>query len=154
MKKRCSKCKKQRAISKFYKNKSKKDGYDEYCRDCRNARTTLYKQTSTQHAKKARQAGKKYYKKNRDYILKKARRTFLKRKYGLSKAAYKKMLESQDYVCAVCGSDSRLVVDHDHNTGKVRGLLCYRCNIGLGYFERDFSWLRAAKKYLRAVKSN
>lgn len=60
--------------------------------------------------------------------------------YGLSWEEYLLLLEGQDGVCAICHqpSDRELHVDHDHLTGRVRGLLCGRCNTGLGFYEKWF----------------
>lgn len=55
--------------------------------------------------------------------------------------------ELRSGVCAVCGVDSQLVLDHDHTTGKVRGWLCNRCNIGLGWAESE-DWVKKARAYL------
>ena len=79
----------------------------------------------------------------------------LKSKYGMSINDYIAMLKSQNYVCAICGrSDSgdsnskRLYVDHDHITGKIRGLLCSQCNMGLGKFYDNKNYLKRAILYL------
>ena len=48
----------------------------------------------------------------------------------------------------ICGKDEKLVVDHDHKTGKVRGLLCNHCNRGLGHFRDNVKFLEDAVKYL------
>jgi len=68
----------------------------------------------------------------------------LKRLYGISAEEYDTFYREQGGVCAVCkqesdasGKNSKLHVDHDHDTKKVRGLLCYRCNIALGYLAED-----------------
>ena len=61
------------------------------------------------------------------------------------------MYETQDGKCLVCGGwDERLNVDHDHKTDTVRGLLCQRCNVGLGWFEDDPERLNRAIKYLES----
>jgi hypothetical protein len=52
--------------------------------------------------------------------------------------------------CVICGSEETLVVDHDHNTGKVRGMLCGHCNLGLGHFRDDPLLLEFAAQYLYA----
>jgi hypothetical protein len=74
----------------------------------------------------------------------------LKRRYGMSLADYDALLAHQGGVCAICGKKSkrRLVVDHCHSLRKVRGLLCDKCNIGLGMFDDDIDRLRAAIAYL------
>ena len=76
----------------------------------------------------------------------------LKKNYGISIAAYESLLKRQRGVCAICQKGPhkrRLDVDHDHATGKVRGLLCTNCNNGLGRFLDSTLLLSAAKKYLR-----
>ena len=59
-----------------------------------------------------------------------ARKTHLQRTYGITQEQYDELLEFQGGVCAICGGERRynLAVDHDHGTGRVRGLLCKRCN--------------------------
>jgi len=66
----------------------------------------------------------------------------IKRKYGLTMEAYEFLLSNQKGVCAICfkseiGKFQNLAVDHDHKTGKVRGLLCRRCNLGLSYLDNS-----------------
>lgn len=74
--------------------------------------------------------------------------------YGLTPEQYAEMLEEQGGVCAICGTDewpgkgNRPHVDHDHSTGRVRGILCSHCNHGLGKFRDDPERLRAAAEYL------
>jgi hypothetical protein len=70
-------------------------------------------------------------------------RTRLRALYGISSEKYAQMLAAQEGGCAICGSPSRdrtggrLVVDHDHATGRVRGLLCSCCNLGIGLLDDD-----------------
>lgn len=59
-------------------------------------------------------------------------------------------LKSTTSECVICGSEETLVVDHDHNTNKVRGMLCNRCNLGLGHFRDDPLLLEFAAQYLYA----
>lgn len=80
-------------------------------------------------------------------------------KYGITEEDYKWRLKSQLGVCAIChlpeiwkapnGDTISLSVDHDHTTGAVRGLLCRKCNTGLGGFNDDIDLLKAAIKYLK-----
>jgi len=90
---------------------------------------------------------------NRERALGNARRAWIKRKYGISQEEYDDLLARQDGGCAICGSredtkDYRLPVDHNHETGKIRGLLCHRCNLAIGQFQDDVDLLRKAIKYL------
>ena len=72
--------------------------------------------------------------------------------YGLAPGEYEKLKEAQESRCAICGEPPRtpsLHVDHDHDTGEVRGLLCDRCNRGLGQFQDDPDIVEKAALYLR-----
>jgi Recombination endonuclease VII len=78
----------------------------------------------------------------------------LKRFYGITLDEYRRLLKKQNNACAICKKPERgkrfkrLSVDHDHETGKVRGLLCSSCNRSLGLMEEDPKALRAAARYL------
>lgn len=76
----------------------------------------------------------------------------LKRHYGMTKEEYEVLFKSQNGVCAICSKPQskgrRLAVDHDHETGEVRGLLCDGCNPGIGYFKNDPELLHVAANYL------
>ena len=61
-----------------------------------------------------------------------------------------KKLKASTKECVICGSDEKLVVDHDHATGRVRGMLCNHCNRGLGHFKDDPLLLEFAAQYLYA----
>jgi len=91
--------------------------------------------------------------------------TRLQKKFGITLAQYRALLAEQGGACAICGKPpavvgyraSRrqgrpvqpiLVVDHDHVTGKVRGLLCISCNRGIGFLDDDPDLVRFALKYL------
>ena len=78
------------------------------------------------------------------------RRAALRYKYGLTPEQYESMRDAQSGRCAICDEAPQrtLAVDHDHVTGKVRGLLCARCNLGIGYFRDDERILSAAITYL------
>jgi len=75
------------------------------------------------------------------------------KRYGLTPVDYAAMLDAQGGRCAICGEEAertarRLSVDHCHATGKVRGLLCRDCNVGLGVFGDEAEALRRAAEYL------
>ena len=89
-------------------------------------------------------------------ILKRSlRKTHLKKKYGITPEDYDRMLEAQGGGCAICGrpprDDIALHVDHDHETGFIRGLLCFPCNNALGLMKDDPERLIRAAEYV-AIK--
>jgi hypothetical protein len=80
-----------------------------------------------------------------------------RKSYGMEPGDYEAMLEQQGGRCLICGrtdpgSKGRFHVDHDHDTGRVRGLLCERCNIGIGYFSLPAHLVKAAI-YLRSFSA-
>lgn len=98
---------------------------------------------------KARQ--KAYEKRLKDQDLYKD--TWLKAKYGISQIDYDNMFKAQEGSCVICKKaqtefDKPFQVDHCHSTGRVRGLLCFRCNAGLGHFVDSVESLKSAISYL------
>lgn len=81
------------------------------------------------------------------------RAEMIRYRYGIAYEEYLVMLEAQDNRCLICGAQPPegkvLVIDHDHATGAVRGLLCQRCNQGLGFFGDDQARLARALRYLK-----
>ncbi len=94
----------------------------------------------------------KRYERRPDVKRRRENRVFLV-KYGITHDEYDSMCKAQDYKCAICHSKDpqgkRLSVDHDHNTGAVRGLLCTDCNLALGKFKDQVSILETALNYLK-----
>jgi hypothetical protein len=72
----------------------------------------------------------------------------LKRAYGLTKADVARLRAAQEDRCAICGDAEPQHLDHDHETGEIRQLLCQRCNHGLGLFRDDPQLLHAAAYYV------
>lgn len=78
----------------------------------------------------------------------------IQRLYGLTRAEYDAMVIAQGGVCAVCGRGpqrTELCIDHDHETGRVRGLLCQHCNRGLGLLGDDATLMRKLADYVDAA---
>lgn len=99
---------------------------------------------------KIRSRNSRYYHSNAKLITKRRRVC----KYGLSDADFRKMMRAQKGVCKICGRKAGkkpLHVDHDHQTKKVRGLLCHKCNLGLGLFSDSLRVLKEAVTYLEDV---
>lgn len=136
--KSCSKCLKFKIIKgNFQKSSAKPSGYSSQCLSC---------------IKKARDARPKV-------VLPPAvRKGYELARYGLTYSIYEDMLVEQNYVCAICYQPERnidkrtgkprcLAVDHCHETGAVRGLLCHGCNVSLGYLSNK-ELLNSAQLYL------
>ena len=81
-----------------------------------------------------------------------------KREFGINPQLYEDILASQGGVCAICrgacNSGRAMALDHDHETGMIRGVLCHKCNRGIGLLRDDPNLLRAAANYLEASRSN
>ena len=99
--------------------------------------------------------GKAYRAKNADKYRAYTRKANLVKKYKITTDDYDFMLDEQGGVCAICGrrdsgrdQNEHFCVDHCHNTGRVRGLLCHRCNVGIGHFDDDPHMVRSALEYL------
>lgn len=132
--KTCSTCKTSKNPNEYHRSRSTSDGLDPRCRDCRKSATARHRV---------------------DQDLKRA--GHLLRFYGLTPEQYAELYEAQAGVCAICrepetmtyrGKPKTLSIDHDHETGKVRGLLCAACNFAIGKFRDDPALLRAAAEYL------
>ena len=78
---------------------------------------------------------KKWRENNKEHLLKYQKQWNLQFHYGLSVQQFNEMVKNQKGKCAICYQRKKLCVDHDHKTGKVRGLLCHGCNTYLGVFD-------------------
>jgi hypothetical protein len=99
-----------------------------------------------------------YYQANKEKMKEQVMRAKMYRKYGITIEEYDAMYADQNGVCAICnqpeslmlrGAIKRLAIDHCHETGKIRGLLCFSCNTALGSFKDDPAIITAALSYLR-----
>lgn len=114
-----------------------------WCRDCTNGAIRKYSKTEVGAARK-KAAQESWDARNPDYQV-----TY---RYGLEPGQYDAMRTAQDDRCAICrtvdAGGRRWHVDHDHLSGKVRGLLCSACNLGIGKMQDDPDRLRAAAAYI------
>lgn len=160
--KRCKVCGEVKPLDEFYAMPRMRDGHRNDCKACNLAAKKARYRTDPEAAKarvKAWQQANReqlqaYRRLRREEPEVKARERagHLKRKYGITLEQYDEMLAAQGGVCAVCGREPRddisLHVDHDHETGALRGLLCFRCNNSLGDLGDDPDLLRRAASYL------
>lgn len=135
----CKTCGVEKLKTEFPKRAGYKDGIRPHCIDCR---------------KKYENENFHKHKHKRPYNYEYHRNDKLQRTYGISYAEYLTMLEAQCNGCAICGTTSTgkrkaFAVDHNHETGKVRGLLCSNCNTGIGNLREDEGIMLRAIEYLR-----
>jgi hypothetical protein len=97
-----------------------------------------------------RETNRNYIKQER--VKQRRKKNYLLREYNLTVEQYNQMFVDQGGLCAICDKNLRLVVDHCHLTGKIRGLLCDRCNRGLGYFKDNPKALLNASKYILRIR--
>jgi len=115
----------------------------------------LSKRYYKQHKVECLAQTKRWVKANPKWVKAQARKRHLRNKYNLTLKRYKKMLNEQDYKCAMKNckvkhyNKTKLHVDHNHKTGKVRGLLCFRCNRILGDVKDRINILRDCIEYLK-----
>lgn len=76
------------------------------------------------------------------------------KKYHSNKKIYALLTSEVEEKCMICGIDENLVLDHCHKTNMVRGLLCSKCNVGLGFFEENPAFLTEAINYLKNSKTS
>ena len=125
-------------MSEFAIERRAKDGKRSSCKECLSA------------------AAKKYNKDKPYSYCAYTRRSQVLSVYGLTVEDYERMLEEQEHKCKICGieekhaSKQRFHVDHCHDSGLVRGLLCKNCNNGLGMFKDSSEFVLIAAKYLKS----
>jgi len=116
------------------------------CKKCHSAQNAAY---NKKNPDALRDAKERFLVRHPDADVRYARRRRLA-SYGLTEDDYVVLLEQQNGLCAVCkeASEKTLEVDHNHETGAVRGLVCHSCNAGMGSLRDDPELLRAAADYL------
>jgi hypothetical protein len=136
--KTCLRCRLEKTDDAFYANRKAKDGLASNCKPCQYEYTKEWEKT--ENARRIRANNRRAT------------------KYGISPNDYDYMLERQGYRCAIClteepgGSGGVFQVDHSHDTGFVRGLLCGSCNKAIGLLKEDPESLTRAILYLRRGK--
>ena len=141
--KQCTKCQQTKLLTEFHTVNKSSEKRRSICKLCHNA---VYRSNYKKNPEKYRE-----YTKSKSYRPELKRKANLKT-FGLTIQQYEEMLQNQNGVCAICleecVSGRRLAVDHCHITGKVRQLLCRRCNQSMGKFNDDPVLLQKVVAYL------
>ena len=143
----CKKCGLEKEKTDFYKDKQNKDGLGSYCKTCHKENV---RKNYKLNPEKILVRTKKWQKDNPE------KRAKIRRKYqyGISSEEYEHLITLQHGLCAICGKTETysrkksLSVDHDHNTKRIRGLLCSRCNTVLGLIGDSTDLLTNCLDYL------
>ena len=126
----CTGCKKEKHTDEFGVNSSQPDKLQRQCKECVNAGKRRRRLENPEHF----------------------RRKCFKDRYKIDAPDINLMKESQDEKCAICKKEftkeTSMCIDHCHQTNKIRGLLCRKCNFGLGLFEDNIENLLSAAEYL------
>jgi len=159
----CAKCLQSKPKSAFGPRKRAADGLSWTCRDCNSSyNREIYRKNSKEmnartverrrkNPTKSRAAGARFAARNPQKI-KMWRRYHLIKKYGITEEDYQRMFDEQNGGCAICGGtkgkNGRLHIDHNHATGKVRGLLCSPCNVAIGMLRENPALFQKAQDYI------
>lgn len=147
--KACYICKKEYSNKYNADNREKLLAYQkEYHEKVKKPKRKMDRENNSNYHQRQKELAAKWYHENRLQVKDNAHRNRLKKVYNLSVEEYSKMLEEQNYVCAICkqpetlrdhryGVIKHLCVDHNHETGQIRGLLCCRCNRAYGKLEES-----------------
>jgi len=145
----CTKCKEEKPLEMYPKSKMHKDGRRRHCRVCVNA-ANKERYKNPEIRERMKQSTVSWHRKNPDAW----KQAYLLRTYNITLSEYEELLAKQGGVCALCRtsetiSRGTLAVDHCHETGKIRGLLCFKCNTGIGALGDSVEGLERALSYLR-----
>lgn len=161
MTKTCSTCKNPRPLSDFHFNRSRKSGYSYNCRGCESARHQLYWKKNGERIMKKLDSRSQEIKTKRQLYYQRAIKNnpdklLAKRlaHYKITVEQYNYLLKEQKNKCAVCREEfsknpRRWGIDHDHQTHRIRGILCSNCNSTLGYSKENIRRLQRCLAYLR-----
>ncbi|MBX9395871.1 endonuclease VII domain-containing protein [Streptomyces sp. TRM72054] len=128
--KQCTGCKRDLPVEAFARDRNRRDGLQVRCREC-------VAEYSAAHCRRRREA-----------IGKQGRQDHLKRQYGITEVERDELIAFQAGVCCICLAAPAAHVDHCHETGRVRGVLCFSCNAALGQFKDRPDVIRRAAAYV------
>lgn len=138
--KKCYKCGITKDWKEFYINQSSKTGLSGMCKECSDLKRNERREKYLLYLKNKR-------------TVEKNKHSYLLRSYNLTVEEYNKLYEIQEGRCLICSKhqselDKSLCVDHNHQTGEIRGLLCSNCNSALGFLKDNIESVKKALEYL------
>lgn len=162
--KTCPKCGVEKQLIDFCKNKNAKDGHACWCKSCKSECNKEYYSRPENKARRD-EYRKEYYNNNkeklakyrkeyrqRSNVKKNAAEYYLLQKYGITMEGRNKIIDDQGGRCAICECELDMAkntcVDHDHKTGRVRGVLCNNCNKALGFIQDNPEIISRMVNYL------
>jgi hypothetical protein len=149
--KKCSKCGEDKPISEYYLKNGKPNNP---CKGCVREQAAQWAKDNPEKNKASKQ---KYEKANKEKIAKYQRAWRLKTTYGITSDDFERLSGEQYGLCAICmnpPTERGLCVDHCHDTGEVRGLLCDSCNLGIGLLKDDAVLCENAMTYLERTNGH
>lgn len=167
---KCTTCGESKPLSGFKRRKSVSDGHRKQCKECMKKVAAKWPKPSKE---KSREHSRRHYYKHQEKEIQRSSSVNRSRKdairdkryqkeYGITLEDFEAMRAAQGGVCACCGDEEKSIhrkgaainlhVDHCHDTGKVRGLLCTRCNIGIGFLMNDVEIMLKAAIYIEKNK--
>ena len=154
--KTCSKCGIEKDEALFGKNKNTTDKLSHWCKECNNYYYCTHREQQKAQRATRHEELRAYFKNYNDTHREERNNSRLKREYDLSPEDINKMILVQENKCLICKKEFTAkkgpAVDHDHVSGKVRGLLHRTCNLALGIFKDDPEICRGAADYLESYK--
>ncbi len=155
----CSKCKNVKNEDQFRKDPRYAKGLFCWCWECSRAYSRSPKKLALDRARRKEQFADPafraaYNEKQRlEYLTPKGKRRrkneMYRRKYGITLEFFESEEKKQKGCCKLCGRKRRLVVDHDHKTGRYRGIICGLCNVALGRIESVPNFISKIQEYLK-----
>lgn len=178
----CKRCLQDKPISSYYRDARFADLLDVQCSDCRKARVKRWRDAHPERAKAIalksrirnpeayRARARRWFLANHEkHLAYSARRRKekprlvvsgkLKAMHGITLEQYEAIAASQNHACAICGTPQaeqkrKMAVDHHHGTGRIRGLLCHNCNVGIGNLKDSKQILTKALNYIHEHSSH
>lgn len=164
--KRCARCRQRKPVTSFGISATRKAGLHPYCKDCSCAYAKEWRKRNPEkrkaqaarhyqrHRTRLREERHKWYREHSAEHNRTVNASRLLRRYGITTDHYAALVAIQDGKCAICQTIPNgrpLEIDHDHGTGRIRGLLCFRCNLALGFLGDNPHLLPNVAAYLGAT---